>query len=113
MLKNFVHYLDNIKYPSFKEESEELWNVSGVLKNRLNEHLKYDTRTLEQILSKKVGKKGNTKSKADKIVFETNKEWVIIDVQELHKYIKKQYLKIVQLEDLLNKLEWNIVIPKK
>jgi hypothetical protein len=57
-------------------------------------------------------KKVTTVSKADKIVFETDKEWVIIDVQELHEYIKKQSLKVVQFEDLLNKLEWNIHISK-
>ena len=60
----------------------------------------------------KLGKKGTTSSKADKIVFETDKDWVIIDVVELHDYVKKQSSKIIQFEDLLKKLEWNIYISK-
>jgi hypothetical protein len=37
-----------------------------------------------------LGKKGtSTASKADKIVFETNKEWVIVDVEELNTSYKK------------------------
>jgi hypothetical protein len=66
-----------------------------------------------QMPNNQLGKKGTTSSKADKIVFETDKEWVIIDVPELHEYIRKQFVKIVQFEDLLNKLEWNIHISKK
>jgi hypothetical protein len=66
-----------------------------------------------QMPNNQLGKKGTTSSKADKIVFETDKDWVIIDVPELHDYIRKQSLTVVQFEDLLNKLEWNIVLPKK
>ena len=66
-----------------------------------------------QMPNNQLGKKGTTASKADKIVFETDKDWVIIDVPELHEYVKKQSLKVVQFEDLLNKLEWNIHISKK
>jgi hypothetical protein len=65
-----------------------------------------------QMPNNQLGKKGTTSSKADKIVFETDKEWVIIDVPELHEYVKKQSLKVVQFEDLLVKLEWNIRISK-
>ena len=66
-----------------------------------------------QMPNNQLGKKGTTASKADKIVFETDKDWVIIDVPELHEYVKKQSLKVVQFEDLLNRLEWNIHISKK
>ena len=66
-----------------------------------------------QMPNNQVGKHGTTASKADKIVFETDKEWVIIDVFEFHEYVKKQLSKIIQFEDLLKKLEWNIVLPKK
>ena len=65
-----------------------------------------------QMPNNQLGKKGTTASKADKIVFETDKDWVIIDVPELHEYVKKQSLKVVQFEDLLVKLEWNIYIAK-
>ena len=66
-----------------------------------------------QMPNNQLGKRGTTASKADKIVFETDKDWVIIDVPELHEYVKKQSLKVVQFEDLLNRLEWNIHISKK
>jgi hypothetical protein len=46
-----------------------------------------------QMPNNQLGKKATTASKADKIVFETDKDWVIIDVLELHEYIKKQSLK--------------------
>jgi hypothetical protein len=59
-----------------------------------------------------LGKKGTTASKADKIVFETNEKWIIIDVQELHDFVKNQSSKVIQFEDLLTKLEWNIYISK-
>ena len=36
MLEEFSKYLDDIIYPTQKEK-HELWNISGVLKNRLNE----------------------------------------------------------------------------
>jgi hypothetical protein len=59
-----------------------------------------------------LGKKGTTASKADKIVFETDNTWIIVDILELHEYIKNQQSKVIQLEDLFNKLEWNIYISK-
>jgi hypothetical protein len=47
------------------------------------------------------------------MVFDIEDKWVIVDIEELHTYIKEHKLKIVQLEDLISKLEWNIILPKK
>ena len=48
--------------------------------------------------------------KANKIVFYLNKKWIIIDVQELHSYIKKNNMKDINIEELINNLEWNITL---
>ena len=47
------------------------------------------------------------------MVFETISEWILVDIEELHNYIKQHKLKVVELEDLISKLDWNIVLPKK
>jgi hypothetical protein len=109
----FSIYLDNITWPTDTQKNTEHWNVSGVLKKNSNQEFKFDVRTMFQMSNNQLGKKASTASKADKIVFETDKDWVIIDVMELNTYIKKHKLKIVQLEDLISKLEWNIILPKK
>ena len=111
--ERFSLLLNDIVRPSKQQEKKELWNVSGILKKNSNQHLKFDVRSMFQISNGQVGKKGKITSKADKIVFETYKDWIIIDVIELHTYIKEHKLKIVQLEDLISKLEWNIILPKK
>jgi hypothetical protein len=109
----FSIHLNNIIWPTETQKNNEHWNVSGVLKKNSNQEFKFDVRPMFQMPNNQLGKKASTASKADKIVFETDKEWVIIDVIELNTYIKKHKLKIVQLEDLISKLEWNIILPKK
>jgi len=104
----FVDNLISIKYPT-ETEKKELWDVSGILKNRSNQKFKFDLRPLNKDLSKK----GSFKTKADKMVFETISEWILVDIEELHNYIKQHKLKVVELEQLISKLEWNIILPKK
>ena len=108
----FSIHLNNIIWPTEEQKNNEHWNVSGVLKKNSNQEFKFDVRPMFQMPNSQLGKYGTTASKADKIVFETDKDWIIIDVPELHEYVKKQSLKVVQFEDLLNKLEWNIYISK-
>ncbi len=109
----FSIHLNNIIWPTETQRNNEHWNVSGVLKKNSNQEFKFDVRPMFQMPNNQLGKKGKTSSKADKIVFETDKEWIIIDFPELHDYVRKQSVKIVQFEDLLVKLEWNIVFSKK
>jgi len=104
----FVDNLISIKYPT-ETEKKELWDVSGILKNRSNQKFKFDLRPLNKDLSKK----GSFKTKADKMVFETISEWILVDIEELHNYIKQHKLKVVELEQLISKLDWNIILPKK
>ena len=108
----FSIHLQDITWPTEAQKNNEHWNVSGVLKKNSNQEFKFDVRPMFQMPNNQLGKKATTASKADKIVFETDKNWVIIDVLELHEYIKKQCLTVIQFEDLLSKLEWNIYISK-
>ena len=93
---------------TYTQKKEELWDVSGILKGRYNQSYKFDLRPL-----KNNSKFGSLKTKADKMVFDMRDTWVIVDTGELHTYIKEHKLKVVQLEDLILKLEWNIILPKK
>ena len=110
--KKFSIHLSNIIWPTEEQKNTENWNVSGILKKNSNQEFKFDVRSMFQMPNNQLGKRITTLSKADKIVFETDKDWVIIDVSELHEYVKKQSLTVIQFEDLLNKLEWNIYIAK-
>jgi rRNA pseudouridine-1189 N-methylase Emg1 (Nep1/Mra1 family) len=57
-------------------------------------------------------KKVRINTKADKMVLEIEDKWVILDLEELHQYIKKNKLKKVYVNDLLSKLEWTIFLAK-
>lgn len=105
----FIDQLINPIEATSKQKKEELWDVSGVLKEKSNQEFKFDLRPLNKDLSKK----GSFKTKADKMVFETTSKWIIVDIEELHNYIKQHELKVVELEDLISKLDWNIILPKK
>ena len=105
----FIDQLINTIEATSKQKKEELWDFSGILKNKSNQELKFDLRPLNKDLSKK----GSFKTKADKMVFETKTTWILVDIEELHSYIKKHELKVVELEQLISKLDWNIILPKK
>jgi len=107
MIKKFSTYLTQIKYSSRQQKIKEIWHIEGVLKNRLNQKFKFDLRPI-----KDNGKVGSFRTKADKMVFDMKDQWVIIDVEELHQYIKENDLKDVHLQSLISKLDWNIILPK-
>jgi len=46
------------------------------------------------------------------MVFDMKDQFIVVDTEELHQYLKENKLKEVHLQDLLSKLEWNIVLPK-
>jgi hypothetical protein len=108
IIERFSKHLTSIEYPDNKAS----WHIAGILENK-NAFHRFDVRDMHKMPDGNLGKKGSTKTKADKIVFETPKQWFIVDVEELHKYIKDKELKIIQVEQLLSELEWNIVIEKK
>jgi hypothetical protein len=103
-----LKFLYDINYANEDQKKKELWDVEGILKNRLNQKLKFDLRPIKNNV-----KIGNFNTKADKMVFNMKDRWIILDIEELHAYIKKNKLTNVNLEDLVNKLDWNIILLKK
>ena len=58
------------------------------------------------------GKMGHFSSKSDKIVFDFKDQWILIDTEELIEHVKTQQKKELNLDDLLEELSWNIILPK-
>ena len=100
-------YLSNTKW----NEGED-WQVEGNIKRLSNQYLKFDIRFLKDFNDKK-GKLINSQSKADKVLFEDDINWILVDTQELIKHMKEFNLKEVKLEELIKSIEWNIILPKK
>ena len=46
------------------------------------------------------------------MVFETKKEWVLLDMQEIQDLLESGKMKIFYLDNLIRDLEWNIILPK-
>ena len=103
-MNNFKKLLIDIKEATSNQKEKELWDIEGILHNQ---KFKFDLRPL-----KNNSKGGSFKTKADKIVYDIKDQYIIVDVEELHDYLNNNSLKVVQLEDLLSRLEWNIVLPK-
>ena len=88
------------------------YQVEGLLKQS-NQYYKFDIRYLNDFPENKKGKLINSKSQADKVLFEDDKHWILVDTQELIKYMKISDLKQINLEQLLSNIDWNIILPKK
>ena len=54
----------------------------------------------------------STKHKAQKMVLEGEKEWLILDLEELHEYIRREKKTEVYINDLISDLEWTIFLAK-
>ena len=100
----FKKLLINIKEATPNQQKKELWDVEGVLHNQ---KFKFDLRPLKNNI-----KGGSFKTKAVKMVFDLKDQYIIVDIEELHQYLKDKPSKIVQLDDLISKLDWNIILPK-
>jgi hypothetical protein len=87
------------------------YQVEGLLEQS-NQYYKFDIRFLNDFNDKK-GKLINSKSQADKVLFEDYKNWILVDTQELIKHMKEHSLKEVKLEELIKNIDWNIILPKK
>jgi len=92
--------------------NEDAYQVEGLLKQS-NQYYKFDIRYLSDFPQDKIGKLIDPKSNSDKILFEEGNNWVLVDTQELIKYMKEHGLKEVKLEELIKNTEWNIIISKK
>lgn len=104
-MKNFYNKLKNYKLANLKQKKTELWDVEGILHNQ---KFKFDTRPIQNNI-----KIGSFKTKADQMVFDIEDQYIIVDIEELHQYIKENNTKDLKLNDLISKLEWTIFLAKK
>ena len=79
IVERFSNHLIQVEYPT----KQEHWNIAGILKNKSNQHLKFDVRGMSRLPEGLLSKRGYTATKADKMVFETDKEWIILDIPEI------------------------------
>ena len=107
ILDRFSKHLESIEYP----ESKSSWNIAGIIKGQ-NAFYKFDVRDMFALPDGAPAQKGRLDSKADKMVLEMNDKWVILDLEELHQYIKKNKVTKVYVNDLISKLEWTIFLAK-
>ena len=108
IVNRFTKNLIEVKYPTQNEH----WNVAGIIKNKSNQHFKFDVRDMFKFPDGLVVKTGHTNTKADNMVVESKKEWIILDIKEIHKYLRKHKKHIIYLDDLIAELEWSIYLPK-
>ena len=107
IVNRFSKCLTAIEYP--KEKTS--WNIAGMIKGK-NAFYRFDVRDMFEMLDGTLAKRGRLDTEAEKMVFEQKNDWVIFDMNELHKYIKTHKLKKVYMNDLIKTLEWNIRIKK-
>jgi hypothetical protein len=105
-IKFVNEYLINIKW-----HENNSYQVEGLLEQS-NQYYKFDIRFLNDFNDKK-GKLISSASKADKVLFEDDKNWILVDTQELIKHMKEHSLTEVNLEELIKNIDWNIILPKK
>jgi hypothetical protein len=107
MYNKFQCNLSQVNIATPIQRKKECWDIEGIIKDKSNQLFKFDLRPL-----KNNTKGGFFNSKADKMVFDIKDQWIIVDMEELIEYLKDNNLKKVKLEDLISKLDWNIILPK-
>ena len=107
ILDRFSKYLTAIEYPKQKTS----WNIAGILKDK-NAFYKFDVRDMFKLSDGTPAQKGRLDSKADKMILEMKDKWIILDLEELHQYIKKNKLTKVYVNDLMSKLDWTMYLNK-
>ena len=109
-MKDFLKYIVDPVLATPEERQNEIWDVEGRLKNG-NQPFKFDIRPLKEV-DNRVEKTGYFKSKSDKMVFEAIDKWIIFDTQELNEYVKSMDKRDFNLDELLDKLSWNLIVDK-
>jgi hypothetical protein len=107
IIERFSKYLTNIEYPKQKTS----WNIAGIIKNE-NAFYKFDVRDMFKLPDGDFAQKSKANTKADKLVLETEDKWFVVDTNELYKYLKKNKLKKIHINEILLNLDWNIVLLK-
>tara|TARA_R100001440_G_scaffold63866_1_gene84137 strand:+ start:249 stop:581 length:333 start_codon:yes stop_codon:yes gene_type:complete len=107
IIERFSHCLTAIEYP--KEKTS--WNIAGMIKGK-NAFYRFDVREMFKMSDGTPAKSGRLDTKAQKMVFETKDKWLIFDIDELHQYIRKNKVDKVYIDNLLDCLEWSIILEK-
>ena len=107
ILQRFSKYLTGIEYP--KEKTS--WNIAGMIKGS-NAFYRFDVREMFEMPDGTPAQSGRLNSKAQKMVLEGEKEWLILDLEELHEYIRREKKTKVYINDLIDDLEWTIFLAK-
>ena len=107
ILERFSKQLTAIEYP--KEKTS--WNIAGIIKGQ-NAFYKFDVREMFEMPNGTPAQSGRLDTKAQKMVLEGAKQWLIIDLEELHEYIRRENKMKVYVNDLISDLEWTIFLPK-
>lgn len=105
LVERFSKHLDHMTYASEKQKEEEFWNVQGIFKSRTNQLLKFDVRSMVR------NEEGLIRvfsffTKADKFAFEAEKQWIIVDAQELLEYLDTHELKHIDMEEIFKELNF-------
>lgn len=108
IINRFSQHLTYVDYP--KERTS--WHISGILPRFSNQVHKYDVRGMRAEDNGHLTKGGSTHSKADKIVFETDKRWLIFDTEEFHRYLYDNKIKIIHLDEMVKNLNKIWVLSK-
>lgn len=104
-MKDFCDKLKDVTLATKDQSRTELWDAEGILHNQ---KFKFDLRPI-----KNDAKIGHFNSKADKMVFEFKDQYIIVDLSELHQYLKQKRTKETHIQELMSELDWNIILPKK
>ena len=107
IVDRFSKYLTAIEYP--KEKTS--WNIAGIIKGS-NAFYRFDVREMFKMSDGTPAQSGRLDTKAQKMVLEGEKEWLILDLEELHEYILREKKKEVYINDLISDLEWTIFLQK-
>ena len=107
ILERFSKHLTAIEYP--KEKTS--WNIAGIIKGQ-NAFYKFDVREMFEMPNGTPAQNGRLDTKAQKMVLEGEKEWLILDLEELHEYIRREKKTEVYINDLISDLEWTIFLAK-
>ena len=107
IVDRFSKYLTAIEYP--KEKTS--WNIAGIIKGS-NAFYRFDVREMFKMSDGTPAQSGRLDTKAQKMVLEGEKEWLILDLEELHEYIRREKRKEVYINDLISDLEWTIFLQK-
>ena len=108
VLDRFKYLLEDISYPTVFEG----WHIKGRIKNKSNQEFKFDVQGMTKVNEDRLERNGNFKSKADKMVFETDINWIVVDLEELHNYLRNTNNKYINLNTIVNEFQWNIILVK-